>query len=106
MESEQVHPHVAELAEEVTAGRLSKRNFLKYASFLGTSFHVAGSLIGLHTPEEIRAEAGYDWHELDEESPFEIKNLLKDKAEKACAQAKARGESARVLDAGREIRIS
>jgi len=101
MGSAKTHPHIKELAEEVNAGRLSKRNFLKYASFLGTPFHIAGSLVGLHTPAEIRAEAGYDWHELDQESPFEIKNLLKQKAGDGCAAAKSRGETARVLDAGR-----
>lgn len=101
MNQNDIHPWVKEVAEEVNAGKVNKRNFLKYASFKGTPFHIAGRLVGLHSPAEIKAEAGYDWHVLDEESPFEVKNLLKEKAEDARARAQAKGEAVNMLDAGR-----
>jgi aspartate 4-decarboxylase len=89
------HPFVEEAAEETRKGGLSRRDFFKYAACFGVSALVAGQLIGLTGPELAQA-ATMDWKGLEQESPFEIKNLLIQKAQDACAKT-----GCSVLNAGR-----
>lgn len=92
--------HVEELAEETRKGGIDRRAFLRYASLLGMSAIAAGAMAGM-TPHEVLAVQQEDWATLDRESPFEVKNLLIDKAKSACeAKAKA-GMPCSVLNAGR-----
>ncbi len=80
------HPFVHELAAETKLGNVTRRDFFKYAALLGLSIPAAGTFLGLSLTETAQAaqEAGVDWKGLSEESPFEIKNLLIDRAKKAC----------------------
>ncbi|MDD4952672.1 MAG: bifunctional aspartate transaminase/aspartate 4-decarboxylase [Desulfovibrionaceae bacterium] len=97
-----VHPFVREMAREAEAGRISRRDFLRYAGLLGVSAAAAGALFG---PAQVLAgtEAGlvHKVEPLSDESPFEIKDLLIKKAEDACARAQKAGESRRFINAGR-----
>lgn len=81
-----IHPFVKEAAKETRNGSINRRDFFRYAACFGLSAMAAGSLIGLSAPQAARA-AAIDWKGLSEESPFEIKNLLIQKAEDACAQS-------------------
>ena len=94
--SKQVHPYVREAAHETMSGGLNRRDFFKYAAIFGLSVTAAGRLIGLTDPESAVAAAGIDWRGLAEESPFEIKNLLIQKAREACAKT-----GCTMLNAGR-----
>ncbi len=98
MSQKKHHPFVQELAEETRKGTVTRRDFFKYVAVLGLSIPAAGALLGLSGAETVRAaqQAGIDWKGLSEESPFEIKNLLIDKAKKA---AQTKGCS--YLNAGR-----
>ncbi len=81
-----IHPFIHEAAKETKRGGLGRRDFFKYAACFGVSALSAGHLLGLTAPEIAHA-ANTDWTDLAQESPFEIKNILIDKAEKACAQS-------------------
>ena len=63
---------------------------------MGLSVSAAGKLIGLTAPEIAGAASGLDWKGLAQESPFEIKNLLIQKAQDACAKS-----GCSMLNAGR-----
>ena len=80
------HRFVQEMAEETRKGNISRRDFFKYAALFGVSLPVAGLLAGVPLSELARAgtAGGEDWASLREESPFEIKNLLIERARKAC----------------------
>lgn len=93
--TQKTHPFVHEAVEVVREGGLSRRDFFKYAACFGLSAMSAGRLLGLTAPE-IAMAAGQDWKGLEQESPFEIKNLLIDKAKAACAKS-----GCTVLNAGR-----
>jgi aspartate 4-decarboxylase len=92
---QKTHPFVREAAVAAREGGLSRRDFFKYAACFGVSAMSAGQLLGLAAPELAMA-AGTDWKGLQEESPFEIKNLLIDKAQAACAKS-----GCTVINAGR-----
>ncbi len=94
--SQETHSFLEEIAEETKRGGVSRRDFFKYAAILGLSVSAAGRLIGLTAPESAVAASTIDWSGLEQESPFEIKNLLIKKAQDACAK---RGCS--ILNAGR-----
>lgn len=94
--SETVHLYLKEVAEETKQGRVSRRDFFKYAAICGVSLSAAGNLIGLTAPEIAQAAAAIDWKALERESPFEIKNLLIKKAQNACSKP---GDT--ILNAGR-----
>lgn len=85
--ADSIHPYVQEAAEETKRGGITRREFFKYAACFGVSTLAAGSMLGLTAPE-IAEAAGMDWKDLEKESPFEIKNLLIDRAEKACADGR------------------
>lgn len=84
-----------DVAEETKRGGISRRDFFKYAAIFGMSIFAAGKLIGLSAPE-IAAAADLNWKGLTEESPFEIKNLLIQKAQNSCAKS-----GCSILNAGR-----
>lgn len=89
MSQETHHQFVDDLAAETRKGVVTRRDFFKYAGLLGLSITSAGMLLGLSRTETAQAakEAGIDglnWKALGEESPFEIKNLLIERAQKAC----------------------
>ncbi|MFH1981866.1 MAG: bifunctional aspartate transaminase/aspartate 4-decarboxylase [Pseudomonadota bacterium] len=93
------HPYVVELADEASAGRISRRDFFRYAATMGVSISAAGALMGL-SPAQVAAAgapAAPDWADLRKESPFEIKNLLIDDAKKAAAK----GSGGQWINAGR-----
>ncbi|MBU0961497.1 MAG: bifunctional aspartate transaminase/aspartate 4-decarboxylase [Proteobacteria bacterium] len=94
--SQTIHPFLSEIAEEVKRGGISRRDFFKYAVICGLSVSAAGKLIGLTGPEIAVAASSIDWKGLELESPFEIKNLLIQKAEEACAKS-----GCSILNAGR-----
>lgn len=94
--SQYIHPFIKEVAKETKKGVVSRRDFLKYASIMGISVFSAGQLIGLSAPEIALAASGQGWRGLDRESPFEIKNLLIQKAQDACASS-----GCTMLNAGR-----
>jgi len=94
--SESVHPLITEVAEETKRGGISRRDFFKYAAIFGLSASAAGKLLGLTAPETAVAASGLDWQGLAQESPFEIKNLLIQKAQDACAKS-----GCTILNAGR-----
>ena len=94
--SQSIHPFLSEVAEETKRGGVSRRDFFKYAAMFGLSISAAGKLIGLTGPEIAVAASTIDWKGLEEESPFEIKNLLIQKAEEACAKS-----GCTMLNAGR-----
>jgi len=94
--SEQIHPFIKEVAEETKRGGINRRDFFKYAAMLGLSVCAAGKLIGLSATEIAAATENLDWKSLAEESPFEIKNLLIQKARAACAKS-----GCSMLNAGR-----
>ncbi len=87
MSQKKQHPFVHALAAETKQGNVTRRDFFKYAALIGLSIPAAGTLLGLSRTETAQAaqEAGVDWKGLSEESPFEIKNLLIDRAKKACS---------------------
>lgn len=93
------HPYLNELAQETQKGNISRRDFFKYASLLGISLSSASMLIGLKPDKAVASvqKETEDWAALREESPFEIKNLLIERAEKT-AQKKSGLE---MLNAGR-----
>ena len=76
------HPFVLELADETRKGKVSRRDFFRYATLMGVSVAAAGSLVGI-TPAEAAKAANMDWASLRRESPFEIKNVLIAEAKKA-----------------------
>lgn len=94
--SETMHPYLKEVAEEAKQGRVSRRDFFKYAAICGVSLSAAGNLLGLTAAEIAQAAAVIDWKALEQESPFEIKNLLIKKAQDACSKP---GDA--ILNAGR-----
>jgi aspartate 4-decarboxylase len=71
-----------ELAELYQSGSLGRRDFFRLAGFLGLS---ASVLAGLGLPAAALALSPKEKKALDQESPFEIKNLLIEKARKASA---------------------
>lgn len=91
-----IHPLLEEVVEETRRGGISRRDFFKYAAIFGLSVSAAGRLLGLTEPEIARAEATVDWLGLAQESPFEIKNILIEKAQAACAKS-----GGTMLNAGR-----
>ncbi|MDD2463189.1 MAG: hypothetical protein PHI97_04270 [Desulfobulbus sp.] len=91
-----IHPLLTQVAEETQKGVINRRDFFKYAALFGLSVSAAGKLIGLTGPEIAQAASSIDWKGLEQESPFEIKNLLIQKAKASCAKF---GGS--VLNAGR-----
>ena len=93
---QKIHPYVREVAEETKKGGISRRDFFKYAACFGISATAAGKLIGLSGPEIATAAVGMDLTGLEQESPFEIKNLLIRKAEDACAKS-----GCQIINAGR-----
>lgn len=93
---QKVHQYVEEAAKEVKRGGISRRDFFKYATLFGVSITAAGGLIGLSGAELARAAADVDWPALEKESPFEIKNLLIEKAREACEKT-----GCTMLNAGR-----
>ncbi|WP_051305727.1 bifunctional aspartate transaminase/aspartate 4-decarboxylase [Desulfogranum mediterraneum] len=94
--SSEIHHLLHEVAEETRQGSVSRRDFFKYAAIFGMSISAAGQLIGLTASEAAAAGANIDWAALEQESPFEIKNLLIKKAQDACHRAEDT-----VLNAGR-----
>lgn len=94
--SKNIHPLIKEVAKETKRGGISRRDFFKYATVLGLSASAAGKLIGLSAPEIAAAASDPDWKGLVQESPFEIKNLLIQKAQDACAKS-----GCSILNAGR-----
>lgn len=83
--TKEIHPFVQEAAEEAKHGGITRRDFFKYAACFGVSTLAAGTMLGLTAPQ-IAEAAGMDWKDLEKESPFEIKNLLIDRAEKTAAK--------------------
>ncbi len=92
-----------ELAEKVRQGGLDRREFLKISTGAGMALAVAASLIGiepaaasqlqLENPGFVLPKHNYL---LDKESPFEVKNILIDKAQQA-----AKLNSVPYINAGR-----
>jgi aspartate 4-decarboxylase len=78
------HPPAShqELTELYRGGSLGRRDFFRLAGFLGLS---ASVLAGLGLPGAALALSPDEKRALDQESPFEIKNLLIKKAQKASA---------------------
>ncbi len=89
------NPFIEAVAEETKRGVVSRRDFFKYTAILGLSVCAAGKLIGLSDPE-IAAASHIDWKGLNQESPFEIKNILIQKAQDACSES-----GCSMLNAGR-----
>ncbi|KAB1443318.1 bifunctional aspartate transaminase/aspartate 4-decarboxylase [Pseudodesulfovibrio senegalensis] len=81
-------------AQETKDGELSRRDFLRMAAVFGLSISMAGNMLGL-SPTEAEAAVDFDWDKLAEESPFEIKNLLIELAQKDC------GAGCNYINAGR-----
>lgn len=54
-DQEKVHPLIPELARDFAAGRLSRREFLRFATLLGLSAAAAGQMIGLSWPGKLMA---------------------------------------------------
>ena len=52
---EKVHPGVRELRENLDKGKLSRREFLRYATLLGMSAAAAGQMIGITWPRKVFA---------------------------------------------------
>ncbi|MFO7736918.1 MAG: ABC transporter substrate-binding protein [Desulfatiglandaceae bacterium] len=52
---EKVHPAVHELKEDLDKGKLSRREFLRYATLLGMSAAAAGQMIGVTWPRKVFA---------------------------------------------------
>lgn len=100
MDKIQKIPWIEELVEEIRHGGVSRRDFLRYASLLGISAVSAGVLVGL-TPRQVLAVQQEDWQALGEVSPFEIKNLLLEKAHESCQKLVRAGKKCKVLNAGR-----
>ena len=50
-----VHPLIPELARDFAAGRLSRREFLRFATLFGLSAAAAGQMIGLSWPRKLMA---------------------------------------------------
>ncbi len=96
-----VHPWVQELAEEARQGRIDRRDFLRWAGLLGVSLTAAAALAGLPHPPEAAALSKEQERLLDQESPFELKNRLIQKAEESCGRARAQGRSCRMINTGR-----
>ncbi|XPV76097.1 MAG: bifunctional aspartate transaminase/aspartate 4-decarboxylase [Desulfovibrio sp.] len=77
-----------ELAEETQHGGMNRRDFFRVASMLGMTSLAAGSLLGMSgcggdgadKPAPLPA---VDWQGYEQESPFEIKNILIERAKKA-----------------------
>jgi len=88
---------LGELAEETKAGRLHRRNFLRISASAGIGLATAAAMIGLDAGEataaagdlKLKKPEGFELPKhnylLDKESPFEVKNVLIDKAQKAAA---------------------
>lgn len=72
-----------DLAELYRQGSLDRRDFLRLAGFLGVSAALLGARAGL--PADAWAMTPAEERALDQESPFEVKNLLIQKAEQASA---------------------
>jgi aspartate 4-decarboxylase len=95
-----VHPWIEELADETRKGGVNRRDFLRYASVMGVSLFAAGAMAGMK-PREVLAMEQENWAALNKESPFEVKNLLIERAQEACAKQSKAGRSCSVLNAGR-----
>ncbi len=54
-DSKKRHPYVPELIDQFEKGKLTRREFLRYASLLGMSVGVASSIVGLPRPSRIFA---------------------------------------------------
>ncbi len=78
--SEKIHPFIKEIAEATKQGLVTRRDFFKYTAAFGLSVFTAGNLIGL-SASEITDGINIDWKDLAQESPFEIKNILIQKAQ-------------------------
>ena len=79
-----------ELAGEARAGRLDRRSFLKIAIQAGVAVSAAEALIGIKPAQALELklkDPGFALPKhnylLDKESPFEVKNILIDKAQKS-----------------------
>ena len=55
MEKQRMHPYIPELIDQFEKGKLTRREFLRYAALLGLSVGVASSLLGLPRPRSIFA---------------------------------------------------
>jgi len=55
MDDQRLHPYVSELIDQLEKGKLTRREFLRYAALLGVSVGVASSLIGLPRPRSLFA---------------------------------------------------
>ncbi len=51
----EIHPAVYELKEDLAKGKLSRREFLRYATLLGVSFAAASQMAGLTWPKKVSA---------------------------------------------------
>lgn len=54
-DNEKVHPAIKKLKEDLGRGKLSRREFLRYATLLGMSATVASQMIGLTWPKKLFA---------------------------------------------------
>ncbi|BAF71835.1 bifunctional aspartate transaminase/aspartate 4-decarboxylase [Sulfurovum sp. NBC37-1] len=84
--SQKIHPFIKEIAKATKEGVVTRRDFFQYAAAFGMSIFTAGSLIGL-SASEISADTHIDWKDLALESPFEVKNILIQKAETDCSKS-------------------
>jgi len=55
MKKERLHPYVPELIDQYEKGKLTRREFLRYAALLGVSVGAASSVIGLALPKSLSA---------------------------------------------------
>jgi len=55
MKKERLHPYIPELIDQYEKGKLTRREFLRYAALLGISVGAACSLIGLPLPRSLFA---------------------------------------------------
>lgn len=94
--SNEINTLIEEVAKETKKGTVSRRDFFKYALILGFSISTAGEMIDLTASEIKEIVSTPDWKDLMKESPFEIKNILIEKAKESSAKS---GTS--ILNAGR-----
>ena len=55
MKKERLHPYIPELIDQYDKGKLTRREFLRYAALLGVSVGAASSVIGLTLPKSLSA---------------------------------------------------
>jgi aspartate 4-decarboxylase len=98
---EKPHCWLPEIAQETMAGRVDRRDFIRYATFMGVSLAAASTMVALPGLSHVMAAPKGQKALLDEESPFEIKNLLIQKAKEAHAKAMKAGKILPYINAGR-----